>query len=945
MNTKSIFLGASIVICSSVSAFAGGKISGKVLDAKTNEPLIGVTVMVENTTKGGKTDLDGKFILPDLADGQYTLVFKYVAYSTKRVTDIKVKDGAVEFVNISMDQGTRNIKEVVITSTLKKETINSLLTLQKNAASISDGISAEAIRKSPDRNTGEVLKRVSGTTIQDNKFVIVRGLNDRYNTALLDGAVLPSTEPNRKAFSFDIIPAGMIDNVIINKAATPDMPGDFAGGLIKIQTKSIPEENFANISIGTSYNTVSTFKPFYSGPRSSTDILGFDNGMRQLPEGSGFPENTAQTNNLTPSQNINAIDQLNGKWGYNKSNALPGLNLSASAGGVKHLKSGANLGMVGAINYSHTENSNPSLYRSYNDYTQVNDALSTYNTTVGALLNFGYSSGKNKIVFKNIYNRIFDDVTLYRNGDNISNSSVFQYYAFDLQEKSLAKTSVEGEHVLGARNNKIDWNLSLAHIGTDQPDQRKVVYSKPADYANDPSRPYQAEVTTNGKSNNRLFSKLSENIYTVGANYLHPFEMFGEKQSLKVGGSFQYRQRNFDARFLGLVLDANTIDPDVSNAIKARPLETLFGQDLVDQGYYRLSEITNNSDSYKASSKTSAAYAMLDNKLTDKLRLVWGLRTEMFNIQLSSADNNNKPVEIDTTYLDLLPSANLTYSLTPKINVRGSYFRSVARPEFRELAPFSYYDYQLSAIAYGSPLLVRTKIDNVDLRFEYYPKGGEIFSASVFYKHFNNPIEPSIYDANSALELSYRNAPSAQNYGVEFEVRKSLDFIADKPVFRNLSVYANVALIKSSVKLDPAVPVFKGGTERALAGQSPYVINSSLTYTTNDSKMNFTVLYNRVGQRIFQVAGSQRFGNIYEAPRNLLDFQAGYAVTKKLELRLNIKDILNNNYFFYFDQDQNKKFNDPAKVTDGNFNFSNNDMTLAKYKLGTTFSVSVNYKF
>jgi hypothetical protein len=278
-----------LVLFLSIAAYAQtGKISGTISDKKTGETLIGVTVKIKGTTKGVSTDVDGKYILQAMANGKYTLEFSYVGYQTKEVSDVEVKSPSVTSLNVILNEaGGQNLQEVVVRASFKQESVNALYAKQKNSAVISDGVSSDQIKKSPDRNTSDVLKRVSGATVQDNKFVVIRGLSDRYNTATLDGSSLPSTEPNRKAFSFDIVPSNLVDNLIISKTATPDLPADFTGGAIQISTKDIPESNFISFGIGAGYNTASTFKDFKSGARTATDYLGFDNGDKALP--ANFP--------------------------------------------------------------------------------------------------------------------------------------------------------------------------------------------------------------------------------------------------------------------------------------------------------------------------------------------------------------------------------------------------------------------------------------------------------------------------------------------------------------------------------------------------------------------------------------------------------------------------------------------------------------------------------
>lgn len=926
----------SFILCLIIGsqAFAGGKIQGTVADSSSAETLIGVTVSLYpkgKTTQisGSLTDVDGHYAFEAEA-GQYEIEVKYMGFQTQRITDITVVNGKTSKVDISMsDKANTELDEVVIQSSLKKETVNALYTMQKNAVAVSDGISADVIKRSPDRSTGDVLKRISGTTIQDNKFVIVRGLSDRYNSALVDDAPLPSTEPNRKAFSFDIIPANMIDNIIITKSGTPDLPGDFAGGVINILTKEVPEENFNNISIGTGINTVSTFKTFKSGYRSPTDFLGFDNGMRQLhPQ---FPT-SAGINSLNPNkpeQSIPYLNALNNDFGIREHKALPALNLQGSLGRIYDLKGNRRFGVTAAVTYSHSENIKPNVLRQYDNYDYT-DNIYNYSTNIGGLLNFGYYVGKSKFTLKTLYNRIFDDNFLMREGQNYGSSKDVNYYAYDLVQKSLFKTTLNGTTQIGNKDAKIDWLVSYNYIGNNQPDQRKVSYGR----ATGTTDPYVAELTSLGKSNSRLFSDMGESVVNAAVNYIQPFK-FLEKSSLKIGAFGQYRKRNFDNRYLGALINTNK---DGYDAILQRPIATLFGQDAINNGYYTIADQTGDGDHYDAKAKTMGGYIMMDNKITDNFRAVWGARLESYNVTL----NTLTKTEADKTWTDILPSVNLTYSLNSQSNLRASYFRSVARPEFRELTNLGYYDYELSATILGNPDLQRTSINNFDLRYEWFLGKGEIFSASVFYKGFSNTLENNVNGQNSSYDIKPSNYDKATNVGVEMEIRKNLGFInQNSSVFKNLNFYMNVAYIHSVVN-DSFFIGSKLYTSRPLSGQAPFTLNASLGYSLMEGRLNLNVLFNRIGQRLYLIGGD-RLGNVYESPRNVLDFQASFAVSKRSEFRLNVKDIINNAALFYFDQDVDKKFTGSA-FQDGTI-APNKDWILQQYKPGRGISLTYAYKF
>ncbi|WPU92032.1 TonB-dependent receptor [Mucilaginibacter sabulilitoris] len=909
-----------LLINSKLFAQSGGKIAGKIIDQKTSETLIGATVGLQGSTKGAATNVDGRYVLTDLQPGTYVVVVKYIGYQTKSISDIVVKAGAVTNLDIVMSEATTTaLKEVVVKATYRQASVASLYAIQKNSVVISDGISSELIKKSPDRSTSDVLKRVSGTTIQDNKFVVVRGLSDRYNTASLDGTPLPSTEPNRKAFSFDIVPANLIENIIISKTATPDLSADFAGGNIQILTKDIPDQNFINLGAGYSYNSQSTFKNFQSGYRNTSDYFGFDGGARTLVD--NFPT-TAQIigpPRLTPKQNLQSIQSLNNDFTVYNKNAFLGQSYQFTLGNVQEIGKNKNrFGTTIALTYRNAETTIPDLVRQYNNFNFKENQYK-FSTNIGALANFAYSFGNNKITFKNLYNRVFDDIFTFRTGSNNSNGSYdSRFYAYDLTQKSLLKSTIDGDHKIGAGNAKLDWSLGYSNIKNDQPDQRKVNYLQSG-----PNEPFVASITNLGKENARFFSKLNENIYSGKVDFKLPVKMFGQTSNFKAGISSQYRKRDFNARFLGIILKDGTSD------IRLRPIETLFGPNAVNSGAFELDEISAPNDNYNAHSYTNAGYIMLDNKISEKFRAVYGVRVERFDLKLNTLDPDQQQPRAELNNTDFLPSVNLTYSLTAKANLRASYYRTVARPEFRELAPFSYYDYELLATQIGNPLLKRTMIDNADLRYEFYPSAGQIFSVSAFYKKFANAIEPSIDDVNSSTTISYFNSKSAYVYGAELEARKSLDFINDAGFFKNSTIYANLALTKSKIQNDDNPQLLEH--DRPLVGQSPYVINAGFQHNAFDNKLSVNILYNRLGKRIFY-AGGVNFPSVYEAPRDVLDFQLGYKVLKgKGEIKVNGTDLLNQNDTFYYDKDKN-----PAGGT-GN--------TFKRFTPGSAYSLTFNYNF
>ncbi|EHQ27870.1 TonB-dependent receptor plug [Mucilaginibacter paludis DSM 18603] len=892
-----------------------GKITGKITDQKSGESLIGATVLVQLNSKGASANVDGEYILT-LPAGTYTLMVKYVGYQNKLISDVKVAAGKVTNLNVVLAESkSQTLNEVTIRATFKQESVNSLYAAQKNNAAVTDGITAETIKRSPDKSASEVLRRVSGATIQDNKFVVVRGLSDRYNNAMLDGTSLPSTEPNRKAFSFDIVPANLIDNIIINKTATPNLPGDFAGGAVQIVTKDIPDENFISINAGLGYNTNTTFKDFQSGYRNLSDYFGFDNGSRKLP--SNFPSTATltSTNGLSNQQSIAPLKSLNSNFNVYHLTAAPNQNYQLSAGLVKDIgKNGNRFGAIFALTYRNSLQTIQNGTIDYNVY-QYNDTKYKFSTSVGALANFAYSYGKNRITFKNIYNRTFDDLYLYRTGYNESTSFPDNHFtAFDLVEKGLYKGTLQGDHGL-AGNSKLTWVGSFSNFTNNQPDQRKTNYALKGNV-------YSADNGSVGKQNARYFADLNENIISGQADYSLPVNFFKQKATFKLGAASQYRDRSFTPRFIGPYI--NSSDPEAL-ATSDLPLNQIFSKSVIDKGYYKLTEITSLKDAYTANTLTNAGYAMLDNKFGDKTRLVWGLRVEKFDLHLNDRDATTTETRLND--LNFLPSANFTYNITPKSNFRLSYSRTVARPELRELSETGYFDFELLATVIGSKTLKSTQIQNFDIRYELYPSAGQIISISGFYKNFNNAIEQTIDDQVSTPIISYFNVQRANNLGVEFELRKTLDFIS--PSLKNTTFYTNLALISSKVIDDNKSKLPNGS--RPMVGQAPYVINMGLLQTAFNNKLSANVLYNRVGKRIF-AAGIQ-YPSVYENPRDVLDVQLAYKVFKnKGEFKLNASDLLNQNTLFYY------------KESVATYSLAQGSI-LNRYKTGSTFTLSYSYTF
>jgi hypothetical protein len=818
---------------------------------------------------------------------------------------------------------------IVIRSTRKQESTVALISFQKNNTALSNGLAADFIKRTPDKNTGEVLKRVSGASIQDNRFVIVRGLSDRYNSAMLNGALLPSTEPDKKAFSFDMLPAAMIDNIVINKTATPEYTGEFSGGLVQVNTRDIPSKSVVSVGIGFGYNNQSTFSDFTGNARNRFDWLGFDDGSRNLPD--SFPR-TAQDyralgkNAAGLNKQIELTKLFSGDaYVEMVRSADPIKNYVITYANTHSFKNGAQLGTLLSVNYRNARlmyNVGRAFYEADGkNVFEYNDQQNHFQVTNGAVLNISYVKKRSKISFKNIFNQLFEDNYYSRIGYNTNRLNDIKFYSSFLNQRTLFSTQLEGEHQLTKTGIKFKWNGNGGYNWKKQPDLRSALYARRIGT----SEAYEIDPD----DTRRFYSDLKDFSVGTTGQFIVPMSWGGkDKQTLKFGGSNLTRVRDFRSRiFRYNITNFNSFI--ASNANKE--LIAAFRPSNMGTAGYILEEFTNNQDRYFGASILNAAYMMMDNKFND-LRLVWGLRAENFQQLLTSKIQTGERSVLLTRKWDFLPSANMMYSLNSKQNLRLSASRTVARPEFRELAPFAFFDYETNYGVKGDTSLRRSSVLNYDARYEWYPKSNESITIGAFYKDFTDPIELRLDPASNAdsRRYFYQNALNAKTFGLEIEVRKGMDFLF--AAFKNLFFFGNYTYTQSEVKFNDLSAGNKDVTAaRPLQGQSPYLINAGFQWTSE--QFNASLLYNRVGQRLALV-GNSEFPNVYERPRNQLDFQISKKILDKNgELKLNIADMINNPFYFYENLDQSFAFKKGV------------DRMFSNYKPGTTVTLTFTYDF
>lgn len=979
---QSYFYLLLLVLFSVTTATAqnNGKITGKITDKKTGEELIGVSVQIEGTSVGTATDFEGKFTL-NLAPGMYNLIFSYISYNKKVVKGIEVKAKETTPVSITLEESTKQLNEVVIQVEAKKETASALLIQQKKNVAISDGVSADLIKRTPDATTSDVMKRVSGTSIQDNKFAVIRGLNDRYNTAYINGAPLPSTESDRKAFSFDIFPSNMIDNMVITKTASPDLPGDFAGGVITINTKDIPEKKFINFGISSSIHSISTFKEGYRANGGKNDWLGLDDGTRALP--GGIPQRLAYESSTLGEKYQNSF-KFNDNWTANKVASNPvNTTISLSGGTNFKIKEKQELGFIVSLSRSENFRNTPVERNRFNKpmgidenqfRSKYQDSIYKREILIGSMVNMGWKAGKNhKISFKNAYTINTEDQTIFRSGhddllDPDQNPLIRNTY-FIYQENKLMSNQLIGEHYIVPLKVKAKWVLNNNNISRQMPDFRRASYRSTYDAFNSEYSPYTLQVGPNIDitQTGRFYSDLKEDIQSAGLDLQAPLNFLTFKKlktELKIGGFIQRRERDFQVRAFGYKL-RQIVKPGTPYNYQdfiTQSRDNIFNKANFAEDTFYMDERINPQDVYTANSRLNSAYIMFDQRIFSRFRAAYGVRMESYNQKLNSFGSAGEPVNVDTTFVDFLPSVNLTYELTEKVNLRLSGSQTLARPEFRELAPFAFYDFNLNSVVTGNPHLNRTRIQNYDFRFEYYPGEAQMISVSLFYKKFDDAIEQVYEFTGSDATLGYTSDADAKNYGIEFEIRKNFDFIdkwLNTKSAKKFSVTLNYAYIVSEVILDESISKSQFGT-RPLQGQSPYILNTSLQFYDPKSTLAAAVFVNRIGRRIAFVREKNGLvPDLWENPRTVVDFSISKTFYKHFEFKFTLSDLLAQDLIFYQDNNDNGKFDDISTnieskngtITprvDPNIPIAEKakyDNTIFRYKMGINVGMGVAFKF
>jgi len=962
---------------------APGKISGKIIDEENGDPIPGVSIRIGNN--GTTTSTDGSFGIA-LPKGAYQAEISSLGYGTKQVTDIEVKDNQIFALNVTLKRTKHTLSGVVITSSAKKESIKALYARQKNEAGISNGISREQIAALPDKNIGETLKRISGVSTNDNRRVVIRGIAERYNLAMMDGATLPSTDVQVRDFEFDIVPSNLIDNVIVSKTATPDMSFGFGGGLVQINTFAIPDQNFTTIGIGGKYTSGSTGKDFLGYGRGKNDYLGFDDGSREH-----FPKDllifTNQNYNpikpydlppkdipaITPEMIAAQNKRIGGleRIGTRTYKALPGQNYQFSLGRSYNIKD-SRFGFVASLSYRNEQSIDDISHFERGDWEKIGNRVYNvatgeeidptfsnqynFNTTWGALVNLGWQSKHHKITFRNFYSRVFNNQfsRIVGYGNDIGYGEHPAIREYDRPKFiDLLQNRINGEHTFGAF--RFDWNVARNKLTNLEKDAVEA-WLMPASTLNGSSYNITPSGVTNpgGGTFNRAQYLYEETNKIAEGSLSYHFNVLGKKQIVKSGYQYMERHGLYDWTLLPIstVRTIGSIYAHVPVQEWGQFLE--FKDPMKDLLYYPASFSRNG---YEGKNTNQAVYGMLDNRFTNWLRLVWGIRAEYYDYERIRSGANDLSIstliergekyrfvdpetgKIVTPTADpeteekkwrYLPSASLTATPLKDFNIRAAYSQSVVRPALIENSRMIRYDPAIGAFRRNEGVL-STLIDHYDLRLEWYPKPGEVISVGYFYKYFDKPVE--LYriqpDATMRVYVSTQNSDWAKVNGWEFDLRKSLGFIYPQwKLLDNIYLSGNLTLQRSEVQA--AMFVGKSMIEdkygrsyeyrskvfqrekRPLYGQVPVLYNIGLQYDGN--RLGVNMAFNHMGYKTFSTGITPNIVE-YERPRDQLDAQLSYSFlkNKKLKAKLNISNLLNTPYRFYINSTDTYKLLDKWK--------------------------------
>ncbi len=885
---------------SDVSATSGkqqratGTLRGKVVSAEDGIGIEAANVYVRGTESAAATDSSGDFTF-SLPAGTYQIAAISPGYSTLTISKVEVRAAQIAALEFKLQPGSVELEEMVVTGSRVKGGIATLIAERRQASAVADVIGAEQMSRSGDSNAASALSRVTGITVIDGRYVIVRGMGERYSSMLLNRFQVPSPDPTRRVVPLDIFPAGVIDSVIVQKTYSPDLPGEFGGGMVQLRTRDYPHNFVLNLNgaTGGTFGTIFQDRLTYAG--GNYDLLGIDDGTRALPkaiEKSG--------GKIGPTHSEEQLAEFGRSLPVNydrkREIAWPDLTLGASVGNEFRLRY-AKIGFVAALGYrSEYRLIDKFVQRRYQalptdegaeDEKPVTDTLmDQHRRQIGlaGFLDWGVTfSPEHKLKFTTMVLRQTDDTTQFR--QNLDAEQRGRRTLLSWIERQVLMQQVTGTHTFKKLHDfHAEWRYSFGQAQRLEPDRREYLYlPNPEDGV--------YELASGSNNHFRLFGELKDNTHEALLDLAQPFPIWKHLEAkIKLGGLFYRRDRVADARTFEFVARGQVID-------RAQSPNAVLSRDNIGNGV-EFNEVTRPTDSYEAFTQIEAGYAMLDLPFVSAFDLSGGARIEHAHIEATTFnpfDQQGDKIRASLDDLDVLPSATATLRMPHDLQLRAGYGRTLNRPDFREVAETRYFDLDSNLLLIGNKEIKRATIENFDARFEWYYTPDEVFSLSGFLKLLDSPIENAL-QAGAEEVYTVRNAAKAMIYGLELEGRKRFSFIAK--VLNPLYVAANFSLIHSEAEIAVADTDGDGmGStyRRPLQGQSPWVINAQLGWDDSDgSGTAASLVFNSAGRRIRIIGSPEDLqGDTYEQPIHRLDFVISQELPHKLKIGARVRNILN----------------------------------------------------
>jgi len=929
-----------------------GALTGQVVDKQTGEPLIGVSVLIANTNRGASSDLNGTYFVDNIPQGVHSVVFQLLGYAKVRVDSVTIPFNRIARLDMELIPQDYRVDDIVVTATIVKTTEASLLKQRQKSSAISDAISAEMISRSGSGTAAEAMMMVTGASVIEGKYVYIRGVGDRYSNTTLNGAELPSADPDKKAFHFDLIPGGLLDNIVTVKSFTPDRPGDFSGGLVDISTRSYPESLIFIVSSSASHLRGTTGnRNFITYAGGGSDWLGRDDGTRGLPEELADPNVVIPDIGTAYRDTASAYELQRLSRAFNNIMApktgLPTINRNfAFSFGNKSKLFGCPVGYYAGLSYDREFN--------YYDNGKVERwTLATGSSRTDSLANFYRLSDKqgsdqvlwgglsavslkpnphHELSVNYLYTQSGESTARYLNGylpENLADA-IFETRVLKYSERNVKSLQFQGHHNFKfLRGIQLEWLFSSVKNSQDEPDLRFFSDHYYVENFGTYSDTTYSIVSYGGyKLPQRLYRDMDETGRSFEFKFSVPFKQWsglvgnlkfgyltGDKKRTHRERVFEYHNRNY------LYVYDNNPEEYFSNEyvgiVDSTGGRYTFANYIVDA-----SELRSN---YNGKQIIRSSFLMVESSLTRRLRIVGGYRNENVKMDVVTLDQSLLPGRLRNN--DWLGSASFIYQINDKTNIRAAYGRTLARPTFRELAPYPSYEFAADYYFIGNAKLKRTLIDNYDLRYEWFFGPGEIIAASYFKKYLKNPIERAILSQNG--EIQFQNVDKGHLTGVEIEARMKLDRLSN--LTRDFQFGGNVSFVKSRVEIpdDEMTGILAGDSaasnHRPLWGQASYDLSLDLAYDNPKRGLVAAINYNVNGKRLSDVSLGAT-PDIYEQPFPIMNLKVDKKLPYGLNLKLGFKNVLDSKF----------------RKT---YSFKGNEYTHVEYKKGRAFSLGLGIHF